>query len=126
MALCAAFALATFVSVAPARAAYNPISIQHCFVTVPKAMSKLGSGTQIDYVNTSHKTATHITFVVAYRNSGSHYVRKVVDQGTFAPGAQVQHHFDLYNDVVFGGKEVQSCQAARVVFNDGTVWSNGM
>ncbi len=123
VALGAAFAVATFVSIAPARASANPIAIQQCFITVPKAMSKNASGTQIDYVNTSRKTATHITFVVTYRNSSSNYVRKVIDQGTFAPGAQVQHHFDLYSDVIFGGKTVQSCQATRVVYNDGSTWS---
>ena len=52
---------ATFaLGIAPvgASAASNPIVIEQCFVTVPKAMSKLASGTQIVYVNKSSKTAS--------------------------------------------------------------------
>lgn len=107
----------------PAHASTNPISIQQCFITVPKAMSKLGSGTQIDYTNRGHKTATQVTFAVGYRNAANHFLRRVVDDGNFAPGVQIVHHFDLYNDVTYGGKTVQSCSAIKVRWADGTTWS---
>jgi hypothetical protein len=109
--------------IGPATAATNPITIQQCFVTVPKTMSKLASGTQIVYVNHGSKTASQVTFTVAYRNSASHFVRRVNDTGEFAPGAVINHHFDLYNDVTYGGKTVQSCSAAHVRWSDGTSWS---
>jgi hypothetical protein len=105
-----------------ASAASNPIQIKQCFVTVPKAMSKLASGTQIVYVNGSTKAASHVTFTVAYRNSASHFVRKVTDDGNFAPSVTINHHFDLYSDVVYGGKHVESCKATSVKFADGTRW----
>ena len=106
-----------------AGAASNPITIEQCFITVPKAMSKLASGTQIVYTNSSSKTATHVTFAVAYRNSATHFLRKVTDDGTFAPGAKINHHFDLYNDVTYGGKTTQSCKAVAVKYSDGTSWT---
>jgi hypothetical protein len=116
----AAFALSLVALDSPAPAASNPIVIQQCFITVPKAMSKLATGTQIVYTNTARKVATHVTFTVAYRNSASNFVRRVTDVGEFSPGAQVDHHFDLYSDVTYGGKTVQSCRATHVVWADGT------
>jgi hypothetical protein len=102
----------------------NPIRISQCFITVPKAMSKKASGTQIVYVNMGPKTASHVTFAVKYRNSDTSYLRKVIDDGTFTPGTAVNHHFSLYNDVTYGGKNA-TCSAVTVIWSDGTRW-NGM
>jgi len=103
-------------------AAYpNPIKIQHCFITQPKALSKNASGTQIAYVNGGTKTATHVTFSVAYRNASSSFLRKVTDVGEFAPGAKIDHHFGLYKDVTYAGKTAQ-CSALAVTWADGTTW----
>jgi hypothetical protein len=122
LALAAAFVAALALPPAMASAA-NPIVIEQCFVTVPKAMSKLASGTQIVYVNHSSKTAKHVTFAVGYRNSSNHYLRRVTDDGNFAPGVKINHHFDLFNDVIYGGKTTQSCNAVAVKFADGSSWS---
>jgi hypothetical protein len=103
-------------------AASNPITILHCFITQPKPLSKTASGTQITYINSGHKTAKDITFQVAYRNAESNFKRKVTDVGTFGPGAQIDHHFDLYNDVTYAGKQVQSCTAVEVKYSDGSIW----
>lgn len=120
----AAAALVAAAVLAPAAPALakSPITILQCFVTVPKPASKLGGGTQIDYVNHGTKVATHVTFTVAYRNSDNHYLRTVTDTGQFAPGATINHHFNLYNDVTYGGKTVQTCNATKVVWMDGTTW----
>jgi hypothetical protein len=107
----------------PARAASNPILIEHCFITQPKPMSKLAGGTQIVYVNRGTKRATSITFAVGYRNAASNFYRRVTDVGSFAPGAQVDHHFDLYNDITYAGKQTSSCTALSVKWSDGTTWS---
>jgi len=123
LAAVAATAIAAFMHTAPARAASNPISIEHCFVTEPKPMSKLASGTQIVYVNTSSKFAKDVTFGVGYRNAASHFYRKVTDVGSFAPGATINHHFDLYSDVTFAGKQTTSCSALSVKWSDGTTWT---
>jgi hypothetical protein len=105
-----------------ASAAPNPINIQQCFVTVPKAMSHKASGIQITYVNQSHKPVSKVSFAVSYRNSEGSFKRRIDDVGDFAPGAVVDHHFDTFNDITYGGKKVESCQAIAVVFGDGTTW----
>ena len=110
-------ALSTAASAAP-----GPIVIQQCFVTVPKHLSQKASGTQITYVNQGHVNASKVTFAVGYRNSDGKYLRKVEDVGSFAPGATVDHHFDLYNDVTFGGKTTTSCSVVHVVFANGKTW----
>jgi len=107
-----------------ALAAKNPISIQQCFVQVPKPLSKHASGTTIVYVNNGSKTATSVTFQVGYRNSDHNYLRRVTDQGNFQPGVQVDHSFQLYNDVTYGGKNTSSCAAISVTWSDGSKWSS--
>jgi hypothetical protein len=113
---------AASVPIGQAVAAGNPISIQQCFITAPKALSKNASGTQIVYVNRGMKTAAHVTFGVGYRNSDNHFDRKVTDDGNFAPGVTIDHHFDLYKDVTYGGKAARYCYATSVTWADGTIW----
>jgi hypothetical protein len=108
----ALFAATTAPSVAQSTTKYLPdVRVEQCFVTQPKVMSKKASGTQIVYRVTGKRTYSHITFAVGYRNSESNFLRKVTDQGQFSPGNQIDHHFDLYNDVTFGGKATTSCGA---------------
>jgi len=109
--------------VAHAMAAPNPISIQQCFVTVPKPLSKKAGGTQIKYVNQGSKSATHVTFAVGYRNAENNYLRKVTDDGEFEPGHVIDHHFNLYQDVTYAGKKVQSCSPVSVTWADGSKWT---
>jgi len=105
----------------PASAQMNPIVVQQCFVTVPKHMSQRASGTQITYVNKARQPATKVVFAVSYKNSNGNFLRRVTDIGNFAPGATIDHHFDLYNDVTFGGKTAH-CTAISVTFANGHVW----
>ena len=124
--LAIALAAAAVMSSAPApvlAASTNPINVTQCFITQPKLLSKLAGGTQIDYTNMSNKTATMVTFAVGYRNSQSNFLRKVTDTGTFAPDTPVAHHFDLFNDVTYAGKQVHGCSAVAVKFADGSKWS---
>ncbi len=107
----------------PAQAASNPIRIVHCFVTEPKPLSKNAGGTQIDYFNQGSVAAHDVTFQVGYRNSSNNYLRRVTDTGNFAPGDEINHHFALYNDVVYGGKTTTSCSAVHVKFMNGKVWT---
>lgn len=116
-----AIAIAAALSLA-ASAAPNPILIQQCFVTVPKIASHKASGTQITYVNQSHRPVSKVSFAVVYRNSEGTFKRRIDDVGDFAPGAVVDHHFDTYNDITYGGKKVMSCNAVAVVFGDGSTW----
>jgi hypothetical protein len=90
---------------------FPDVKVLQCFVTVPKHFSKKATGTQIVYVNMGKRPLTSVTFAVGYRNSAENFVRKVVDQGLFAPGVKVNHHFALYSDVEFGGKATTLCGA---------------
>jgi len=87
------------------------IKIDQCFVTVPKGLSKKASGTQIVYENVGRRTLSSVTFAVGYRNASTNFLRRVTDEGTFSPGAKINHHFALYSDVVFAGKATTSCGA---------------
>jgi hypothetical protein len=118
----AVVAVAGLARTAPVRAASGPIRIEHCFVTEPKPFSKQASGTQIVWVNEGSKTAKAVTFGVGYRNSASHFYRKVTDDGTFAPGTTITHHYALFNDVTYAGKQTTSCSALSVKWSDGTTW----
>jgi hypothetical protein len=117
LAIALAFAFSLAASAAP-----NPIAIQQCFVTVPKLASHKASGTQITYTNTSNRPISKVSFGVVYRNSEGTFKRRIDDVGDFAPGAQVDHHFDTYNDITYGGKKVESCKAIAVTFGDGSMW----
>jgi hypothetical protein len=119
--LVSAAAVAVFTaSVAPASAA-APVLVKQCFITSPKPMSHNASGTQIDYVIYGKKAAAQITFAVSYRNSEQKFFRTVTDEGHFAPGTEIQHHFSLFNDVTYGGKNA-SCVPTKVKWADSTLW----
>ncbi|MBV8491416.1 MAG: hypothetical protein JO199_12895 [Candidatus Eremiobacteraeota bacterium] len=117
LALCASIA---GVSVAPAMAA-APVLVKQCFIIQPKPLSKNAGGTQIDYVIYGKKTASQITFAVSYKNSAQNFLRTVTDYGSFAPGTEIQHKFDLYNDVTYGGKQA-TCVPTKVKWADSTLW----
>ncbi len=110
----------TGLAAAPAFAS-APVLVKQCFITPPKPLSKNASGTQIDYVIYGKKKAASITFAVTYRNSAQNFLRTVTDYGTFAPGTEIQHHFDLYNDVTYAGKQA-TCVPTKVKWVDSTLW----
>lgn len=99
-----------------------PVLVKQCFVSQPKPLSKTAGGTQIDYIIYGKKNAAQITFAVGYRNAAQHFLRTVTDYGNFAPGVEIQHHFDLYNDVTYAGKQVTSCIPTRVKWADSSMW----
>ncbi len=112
IALAATVHTAAFAQAKPMPTHYLPdVKIDQCFVTPPKLMSKKASGTQIVYENVGTHTYSSVTFAVGYRNADSNYLRKVKDEGAFAPGAKINHHFSLYNDVTYAGKATTACGA---------------
>jgi hypothetical protein len=112
---------AVAVSAGPARAA-APILIKSCTVAKPKPMSHMASGTDITYVNLGKKTAASITFLVGYRNASEHYLRRVQDVGSFAPGATISQRLSLYNDVTYAGAQTTQCVPVEVKWAGGTLW----
>jgi hypothetical protein len=105
----------------PAQAA-APILVKSCTIVKPKPLSHMAGGTRIVYVNLGKKTAAEVTFVVGYRNASSHYLRRVQDVGSFAPGATIDHVLSLYNDVTYAGSQTSSCVPVQVKWAGGTVW----
>jgi hypothetical protein len=75
-------------------------------------------GIQINYVNTSNKTADRVAFQVNYRGDIQH----IVDLGTFSPGATISHTFGNYAGDAYIGPTPNSCRVRAVRFTDGTVW----
>jgi hypothetical protein len=118
----AILAIVAAASYAPASAAMTPVVVKQCFITKPKALSTKATGTQIDYVIYGHKNAASIEFAVGYRNAEGHYLRRVTDVGNFAPGAEIRHHFSLYNDVTYSGQQTTACAPLQVKWADSTVW----
>ena len=106
---------------APAQAA-APILIKSCTVVKPKPLSHMAGGTQIVYVNLGKKTASEVTFAVGYRNASQHYLRRVQDVGSFAPGATIDHTLSLYNDVTYAGAQTTKCLPVEVKWAGGQVW----
>jgi hypothetical protein len=105
----------------PAQAA-APILIKSCTIAKPKPLSHMANGTNIVYVNLGKKTAASITFAVGYRNASSHYLRRVTDVGSFAPGATINHTLSLYNDVTYAGAQTSTCVPIEVKWAGGTLW----
>jgi hypothetical protein len=114
-------AVAATASMAPAQAA-APILIKSCTIAKPKPLSHMANGTHIVYVILGHKTAGSITFLVGYRNASMHYLRRVTDVGSFAPGATIDHTLSLYNDVTYAGAQTSQCVPVEVKWAGGTVW----
>lgn len=108
-------------SIGPARAA-APILVKSCTVVKPKPMSHMAGGTEITYVNLGHRTASSVVFAVGYRNAQSHYIRRVTDVGSFAPGVTITHKLSLYNDVTYAGAQTSMCVPVEVKWAGGTVW----
>lgn len=108
-------------SIGTARAA-APILIKSCTVAKPKPMSHMAGGTNIVYVNLGKKTAASVTFLVGYRNAAQHYLRRIEDVGSFAPGATINHTLSLYNDVTYAGSQTASCVPVQVKWAGGQLW----
>jgi hypothetical protein len=112
---------AATISIVPARAA-APVLVKSCTVVKPKPLSHMAGGTNIVYVILGQKTAASITFAVGYRNASGHYLRRVIDAGSFAPGVTINHTLSLYNDVTYSGAQTTSCVPIEVKWAGGTVW----
>lgn len=109
-------------SISAAQAATTPILIKSCTVVKPRPLSHMANGTAITYVNLGHRTASSVTFAVGYRNAANHYLRRVTDVGSFAPGATIEHTLSLYNDVTYAGAATSLCVPVEVKYAGGTVW----
>ena len=108
--------------IGPARAASTPVLIKSCTIVKPKPLSHNANGTRIVYVILGHRTASSVIFAVGYRNASMHYLRRVTDAGSFAPGVTIDHVLPLYNDVTYAGAPTSTCIPIEVKWAGGTVW----
>jgi hypothetical protein len=118
----ATLTVAIAVSLFGSAQAAAPILIKSCTIVKPKPLSHNAGGTNIVYVNLGHKTISDVTFAVGYRNAANHYIRRVTDVGSFAPGATINHTFSLYNDVTYAGAATTMCAPVSVKYSDATLW----
>jgi hypothetical protein len=109
-------------SISAAQAASTPILIKSCVVAKPRPLSHMAGGTTITYVNLGHRTASAVIFAVGYRNAAHNFIRRVTDEGSFAPGATITHTLSLYNDVTYAGSATTLCVPVEVKYAGGTVW----
>jgi hypothetical protein len=78
-------------------------------------------GVQIKYVNHGPLTATRVAFRVDYRGD----VQRIIDVGTFSPGAPITHTFGQLTGDAWLGPKPNACRVVAVRFTDGTVWHAG-
>jgi hypothetical protein len=109
-------------SIGPAQAASTPVVIKSCTVVKPKPLSHNADGTRIVYILAGHRTASEVMFMVGYRNATQHYLRRVTDAGSFAPGVTIDHTLPLYKDVTYAGSPTTTCYPTEVKWEGGTIW----
>jgi hypothetical protein len=120
--------------VAPAQAA--PVAIHSCSVTQWQRVharpywnpwgpvrynAPVVDGIRISYVNTSHRTADRVAFLVNYRGDVQH----IIDTGTFSPNVTISHGFGNFSGDAYIGARPNSCVVHAVRYTDGTTWHSG-
>lgn len=89
------------------------------YTQVPGTTKTANASLTIDYVNGSAKAIKDVDFGLMARG---HWVAEVRDEGTFSPGARVNHTLEL--SVVPLGTAVATCIPLQVIYQDGTTWAN--
>lgn len=82
----------------------------------PRQIKPLVGVLAIAYHVTGAEPATRVTFTVGYDG----HARRVVDRGTFSPGAQIAHTFATFRGTPFVGRQPTSCAVTGVRFANGT------
>jgi hypothetical protein len=75
----------------------------------------------IDYVNISHKTMNDIEFGFI---ANQRLIAEVKDVGTFSPGAEIKHKFEVSPNIFPIQTALPQCVPLRITFADGTKWRN--
>jgi hypothetical protein len=82
--------------------------------------SPTGPILNVDFVNTTASPLKVVEFALVARGS---VVAEVRDVGTFSPGAEIKHSFDLNPDV-FPVEGSPECVPLRATHQNGKVWTN--
>jgi hypothetical protein len=128
--------LAALAATAPASAQGRPpIAVQSCTVLQAAragggrfwfpgrygGLAPYTDGITISYVNRASEPAMRVAFMVNYRGD----TQRVIDAGSFAPGAPITHTFGQFSGDAFEGANPNSCRVVAVRFASGRVWRAG-
>ncbi|HEV2261956.1 MAG TPA: hypothetical protein VGR69_06705 [Candidatus Rubrimentiphilum sp.] len=75
----------------------------------------------ITYSNNAPKVATEVDFGLVSRGS---LIAVANDRGTFSPGVNIDHEFDVSPEIFPIGTSFPYCAVIRVKYADGTEWRN--
>jgi hypothetical protein len=92
---------------------WNPYFYRPLARSVPET-----DGIRISYVNRSNQVADRVAFIVDYRGQ----VDRIVDVGTFSPGAVINHTFGNFSGYAYLGPRPNVCRVAAVRFRNGAIW----
>jgi hypothetical protein len=95
-------------TIGAAPAPTQPVKILGCIVT-PDMTTRAANGTRIVFINTGSTALHSVTFDIDYHTLDNEAYRTITDVGTFAPGVQIDHHYDAFIGTSYNGNETQSC-----------------
>lgn len=75
----------------------------------------------IDYANNTQQVMKSIEFGLV---ANGNLVAEVKDVGTFSPGIEIKHQFGISPNVFPISTGLPQCMPLKVVFADGTTWTN--
>lgn len=108
-------AVALTLAVAASKPARPPISIESCRFVKSASFSR---GVRIAYKNDAKVAAKLVIFEVWMR--GHHTA--LIDEGSFAPGATVDHMLTSEPMTLWMGEYPTQCAVTHVHFTDGSTW----
>lgn len=107
---------------ATASPAPTPVQTEGANITVTTCHAQLDPPPlRIAYVNTASRTAVEVDFVI---ESNAGLIHSVIDRGTFTPGKSVNHVFAFPSGTSPLGMSSARCIVSKVVYDDGTSWTN--
>jgi len=75
----------------------------------------------ITYTNNAQVAAKEVDFGLVVRHT---LIAVTTDVGTFSPGAQIAHEFEVSPEIFPIGTSFPYCAVLRVKYSDGTEWHN--
>jgi hypothetical protein len=88
------------------------------FGPVVAVTAPIADGVRISFVNHARLTADRVLFAVNYRGD----IQRIVDAGTFAPEATIDHTFGTFSGDAFLGPNPNACAVTAVRYVDHTFW----
>lgn len=113
--LSAVLLVAAAASTEPEQTPGSNITVTQCHAQLDPPASRIG------YTNTAKVAAAQVEFTI---EDSAGTVQVVTDRGNFAPATPITHVFKLPQDVSPLGLSSARCIVTKVVYADGTTWTN--